>query len=105
MAVRADISPMVAIRKARRESFQLDGAKRLFDTDPQMRRILKPLMGIIVAEFNSHTAAFNGLRAEILAASSLADLKTRITNKTSDLPARTRRQFRKSIRNAVSGTD
>jgi len=88
------------------ESIQdADGGGDLGDTHPRFRRLTKSILKGAVREHNIIANRYNELRAEMLAATSLADLQNRITNNTSNAPTRTNQQAFDAIRNDVDKDD
>ena len=82
-----------------------DRAADLSDIHPHFRRLVKSMLKGIVRENNIMSESYNELRAEILAASSLGDLQTRVTNNTSDVPTRTNQQAYDAVRTDVDKDD
>ena len=85
-----------------RKGQDLELAQGYFDetnrfTSPVIRKILKALVKMIVNEHNTMAARFNALRAEMLAASNLADLKARVTANTQNFPVRTLGQAKTAL--------
>jgi len=82
-----------------------DRAADLGDTHPQFRRTFKAVLKGIVRENNIMAGRYNALRAEMLAATSLSDLQTRVTNNTQDAPTRTNQQAFDAVRTDVDKAD
>ncbi len=82
-----------------------DRAADLGDTNPQFRRLVKSILKGIVNENNILANKYNELRAEMLAATNLNDLQTRIQNNTTDAPIRTNQQAFDKIRTDISKDD
>lgn len=82
-----------------------DRAADLGDVHPQFRKVIKAILKGVIRENNIMAARYNELRAEILAASSLNNLQTRVTNNTSDAPTRTNQQAFNAVRTDVSKDD
>ena len=68
----------------------------------QVESVLRHVVLLVRDEQNIQADRYNELRAQILAATSLANLQTRVTNNTSDMPVRTLTQLRTAIRNKGS---
>lgn len=67
----------------------------------QVESVLRHVVLLVRDEQNIQADRYNELRAQIVAATSLANLQTRVTNNTSDMPVRTLTQLRTAIRNAL----
>ncbi len=80
-------------------------AADLGDAHPQFRKLVKSILKGIVRENNIMANRYNELRTEMLAATSLADMKTRVLNNTSDAPTRTEQQAFSAVRGDVSEDD
>jgi hypothetical protein len=64
-------------------------------------KLVRCLVDVIVDELNIHTGSWNIFRAEVAASSSMADLKSRIANNTSDRPVRTLGEVKTAILNRI----
>lgn len=82
-----------------------DRAADYGDTHLQWRKLIKSILKGVVRENNIMATRYNELRAQVLAATSLADFQTRVQNNTSDAPTRTNQQAFDAIRNDVSKND
>jgi len=80
-------------------------AADLGDIHPQFRKMFKSVSKAAVRENNIMANRYNELRAQMLAATSLGDLQTRITNNTQDAPTRTNQQAFDALRTDVSKDD
>jgi hypothetical protein len=75
-------------------------AKELYDALDAEARALRAVVVLTVDELNDLRSWITSFKAEVAAASSLADLKTRVATLPS-LPQRTYAQARTAVRNAV----
>jgi len=75
------------------------------DAHPQFRKLIKSILKGIVRENNILANRYNEMRAEMLAASSLANLQNRVQNNTSDAPVRTNQQAFDKVRTDVDKDD
>jgi hypothetical protein len=75
-------------------------AKELYDALDAEARALRAVAALTVDELNDLRAWITSFKAEVAAASSLADLKTRVAA-LPNLPQRTYAQARTAVRNAV----
>lgn len=82
-----------------------DQAADLAETHPRFRRLVRSMLRGIVRENNIMAERFNTLRAEILAATSLSNLQSRIETNTQDAPIRTNQQAFDAIRTDVTKDD
>jgi len=82
-----------------------DGAADLGDTHPRWRKVFKSLLKGIVRENNIMAGRYNVLRAEMLAATNLNDLQSRIQNNTQDAPIRTNQQAFDALRTDTDKDD
>lgn len=80
-------------------------AINFFQTHPRFRKAFKALVHRIVTENNLQAAQWNQFRAEVAAATTLADLKTRVANNTTDVPTRTDAQALTALLADVSAND
>lgn len=80
-------------------------AGRMIDTHPRFRKVLKALLKRIIAENNDQRTQWNALRAQIAAATNLANLQSRVAANTTDLPTRTLQQAVTALKNDVSSSD
>lgn len=99
----ADAAPTRAAQQAKTEATAgVDrGAQQAGNAT---ERKIVALVGLILDEFNTHAARQSVLVAQILAASSLADLKTRVTANVNPIPQRTRAQLIGAIKNKIAET-
>lgn len=75
-----------------------------FQTHPRFRRAFKALVRRIVSENNLQSQKWNDYRVQVAAASTLADLKTRVAA-MGDLPIRTDAQGLTALMNDISASD
>lgn len=80
-------------------------AGRMLTAHPRFRRLLKAMLKRIIAENNAQAAQWNAFRAQVSAASSLSDLKTRVANNTTDIPTRTLAQAVTALQGDLSPND
>lgn len=109
-ATQLEIDGFAAFDLGDRQAQDKELAQGYFDeasrfTSPVIRKILKALVKLIVNEHNTMAARFNELRAEMLAASNLADLKARIGANTQDFPVRTLVQAKNALLNELQPND
>lgn len=104
-ATQGEIDGFAGAEAADEAALDATEAQRLLQTDPTFRKAMKALVKRIVAENNNQSTEWNALRAEIAAATSFADMKTRIAASTADLPIRTLPQALTALVNDVSASD
>jgi hypothetical protein len=85
----------------------LDAARvaHLFETHPQWRKAFTALVRRIVDVTNDEKAQINALRQALLDATSLADLKARVTDTTEVLPTPTVEQALAALKADISPED
>lgn len=80
-------------------------ALRLCETDARFRKVVKAIIKRVIAENNLQAAQWNAFRAQVAAATTLADLKTRVANNTTDMPTRTNAQGYAALAGDISVDD
>ena len=104
-ATQAEIDAYAAKELDDEKRQDADRVGQLFESHPQWRKVFKALVKRIVGVTNDEKAQINALRAALLAATSLADLQTRIANTTAVLPTPTVEQALTALKNDVSKDD
>ena len=86
---------------------QLDALRvgELFSVHPQWRKAFKALLKRILAVTNAHAEQHNAIRAQIAAATNLADLQSRIGANTADLSTFTLQQAATALLGDISADD
>jgi len=104
-STQAEIDTYAAARVDDENQQDAERAADLGDVHKQFRKIFKALLKNNVRENNLNAAQWNAFRAEVAAATSLGDLKTRVANDTQDVPIRTNQQAFDVLRTDVDKDD
>lgn len=103
-ATQAEIDGYAAAELADEKAQDADQVGVLFGTHPRWRKVFKALLKRILFVTNAQAASWNAYKGEVAAASSLADLKTRVAA-LPDLPTYTLAQAAAALLNDISPED
>ena len=104
-ATAGEIATYAAAEAEDENTLRTNRAKNDTDVHPTKRKTFKGIIKGVVDENNIQAARYNELRAEMLAATSLANLQQRIADNTQDMPTRTYEQAYTKLRNDVDAND
>lgn len=104
-ATQAEIDTYAAAAAEDEQRQDADRVGQLFETHPQWRKVFKALIKRILAVTNAHAKQHNALRAQIAAATNLANLQQRVAANTADLPTPTLAQALVALRSDISKDD
>ncbi len=104
-ATQVEIDSFQAFEDADDNIKDRDRAGELGTLHPRWRKLVKAILKAAVRENNIMANRYNELRAEMLAASSLNNLQTRILNNTQNVPTRTNEQAYDAISDDVNEND
>jgi hypothetical protein len=103
-ATQVEIDAFAAAEVDDENSLDAEAAIALLETHPQFRKMMVAFADITKDEINTLRAWITDFKADVAAATTLADLKTRVAANP-DLPARTLAQLRTALRNRVNKND
>lgn len=103
-ALQAEIDTFEAAQTDDDNQLDAEGAGVLFDTHPRFRKLMVAYSDILKDEFNALRGYLEDLKAEVAAATSLANLKARWAG-MSTLNDRTLAQLKTAIKNRINKGD
>lgn len=104
-ATQAEIDDWAAAETADENAQDAARVAELFQTHPQWRKAFKALLKRILFLRGQEAAQWNAFRAQVAAATSLSDLKTRVAANTEDLATYTLAQALTALLGDVSEED
>ena len=104
-ATQAQIDSYAAAETADENAQDAERVAQLFQNHPQWRKAFKALLKRILFLREQEATQWNTYRAQVAAASSLADLKTRVASNTADLPTYTLAQAVTALLTDISADD
>lgn len=104
-ATQAEIDAWAAAETADDNAQDATRVAELFQNHPQWRKAFKALLKRILQVTNTEATQFNALRAQIAAATNLANLQSRVAANTSNLPTYTLEQAIAALLADISADD